>query len=341
MDTTTFRHPYHASATTAPKVHGSKYYGHGRAGPSTLLRLPRPYSNLVSAPATMLHPSVATTAATAAAASSTTMHSASAMPTFVVQLPSSAVVQSDPNFGTNSPASTTTPLANNNNSINVDQQDHNNSNNAHLIGPIVGTIGGVIVICLAAFFLLRKRKTNNHTSPSSANNQPWGYNQRQRKDSESGHSTLRENSAYHLHPPPAYTSRDAKRLTADTLVSIDQRSSLSTMVSKRQYMPQLAYSPSKASLNQRDQELGVSPSNTLIGTLSENDDDLKHNNNGRQRVPSYQPQVAIQQPEEPTITNEPPPPAGEEEIQSYYNYISQNETHSRSPTTTEPHDQKS
>lgn len=341
MDTTTFRHPYHASATTAPKVHGSKYYGHGRAGPSTLLRLPRPYSNFAPAPATMLHPSSVATATAAATASS----ASPTMPTFVVQLPSSAVVQSDPNFGTNSPASTTTtPLANNNNSINVDQQDHNNnSNNAHLVGPIVGTLGGVMVICLVAFFLVRKRKrkTNNHTLPASSNNnhQPWAYNQRQRKDSESDHSTLRENSAYHLHPPPAYTSRDAKRLTADTLVSIDQRSSLSTMVSKRQYIPQLAYSPSKASLNQRDQELGVSPSNTLIGTLSENDDDLKHHHNGRQRVPSYQPQVAMQPEEEPTI--DPPPPAGED-IQSYYNYISQNETHSRSPTTTEePHDQKS
>ncbi|CDH60628.1 predicted protein [Lichtheimia corymbifera JMRC:FSU:9682] len=339
MDTTTLRHSYRASATKAPKVHGSKYYGHGKAGPSTLLRLPRPYSNFAPAPATMLQPSSVATATAAAAASSTTMHAVSSMPTFVVQLPSSAVVQSDPNFGTNSPASTTTPLANNNNSINLDQQDHNNSNK--LIGPIVGTIGGVMVICLVAFFLVRKRKrkTNNHTLPASSNNnQPWAYNQRQRKDSESDHSTLRENSAYHLHPPPAYTSRDAKRLTADTLVSIDQRSSLSTMVSKRQYMPQLAYSPSKASLNQRDQELGVSPSNTLIGTLSENDDDLKHHHNGRQRVPSYQPQVAMQPEEEPTI--DPPPPAGED-IQSYYNYISQNETHSRSPTTEEPHDQKS
>ena len=325
MDSTTSRHHYHASATMAPKFHGSKYR-HGKANPSTLLRLPRPYSNLAAAPATMLRSSVPT--------ASSTIHGASPMPTFVVQLPSSAVVQSDPYFGTNSPASTTTPLANNNNSITTDQQDNNNSNNnnnsnAHLVGPIVGTIGGVIAICLVAYFLLRKRKTNNHTSSNAATTpSPWEYH---RKDSESGQSTLRDNSAHHLHPPPAYTSRDAKRLTADTLVSIDQRSSLSTMVSKRQYMPQLAYSPSKASLNQRDQELGVSPSNTLIGTLSENDDDLKQHH-GRQRVPSYQPQVAMH-PEE-TIPDEQcqhPPPEGE--IQSYYNYLSQNDTHSsRSPT---------
>lgn len=337
MDSTTSRHRYHhASATKAPNKHGSKHDEHDKANPPTLLRLPRPYSNVAASPTAMLRSSAPT-------ASSTIHVSASSMPTFVVQLPSSAVVQSDPYFGTNSPASTTTPLVNNN-SINTDQQDNNNSNNnnnnnnAHLIGPIVGSVVGVIVISLVAFFLLRKRKTNNHVQSDAANNStssPWAYHQR--KDSESGQSTLHE-TAYQLHPPPAYTSRDAKRLTADTLVSIDQRSSLSTMISKRQYMPQLAYSPSKASLNQRDQELGVSPSNTLIGTLSENDDDFKHN--GRQRVPSYQPQVAMQ-PEEEVIHNEQcqQPPA-EGEIQSYYNYLSQNDAHSRS-LTEETHDQKS
>lgn len=100
---------------------------------------------------------------------------------------------------------------------------------------------------------------------------------------------------YHQQPPPAYsldqpstTPREIKRLTAETLV---ERASVSTLVSKKQYTPQLAYTPDE----QDSVLLGVSPSNTLVGTdyLSEKRASTDQMISIPGRIPSYQPQISV------------------------------------------------
>ncbi|KAI9317018.1 hypothetical protein BX666DRAFT_1941142 [Dichotomocladium elegans] len=236
---------------------------------------------------------------------------------------------------------TATPIGQTNNNNN----NNNNNNGASVLGPVLGAVAGLIVVGSALlWFFLRRRKRNQRLRrlDSSADNEfnypasamergankavlltgRGGNNNNNGSSFPVSHSSV-DCSRTSLHQ--CAMSRDAKRLTADTLVSADRRSSLSTMVSKKQYTPQLAYSPYGIDKNDL---LCVSPSNTLIDgfSIATEDDEKKQQQQQQQRVPSYQPQIIMD---------------ADSEMQNYYEYLTTNShpTIDQKPQREEDHHQ--
>lgn len=131
---------------------------------------------------------------------------------------------------------------------------HNTSTSRYYM-PLFCVLAGVVAVGLGLFvWFICKRKRKLDTEAWQQNTTGWSSCQ----------STMRND----VSPVYLQTAKQVKRLTSDTLV--EERASLSTMVSKRQYAPQLAYSPSKQSLNRHSDGTSVyevSPSATLIDHL--------------------------------------------------------------------------
>ncbi|KAI9025261.1 hypothetical protein CLU79DRAFT_744757 [Phycomyces nitens] len=125
---------------------------------------------------------------------------------------------------------------------------HQHKPPTHLLGPILGAFAGLIVLAGFVLCLVRRRRPFSRTQKvlhtfqetnESKTRQGWGTTMTH------SWSTLGSSSSAFsaCPPPPVYTPKDTRRLTADTLVDLPpfRHNSLS---SKNQYTPQLAFSPS-------------------------------------------------------------------------------------------------
>lgn len=126
-----------------------------------------------------------------------------------------------------------------------------------LAGAVAAGIGMLV-------WLICKRKRKLDTEAWQQHTTGWSSCQ----------STLRNDASPVVYPQQTLKQHQqlpCKRLTAETLVAAEERASFSTLVSRRQYAPQLAYSPSKQSLNRHSDGnstlYGVSPSATLTDHL--------------------------------------------------------------------------